>query len=194
MGTAALEVSSFIGKFMHLSSCGLRASLQFNCSDGNVSVNLTAELGCNIPTMTVPNVRKDVKPSQLRRRQRRKQARENTAVKVHEPDPSSTQPSQDISSMEVSEPTQPFKETRPFSPPQDFTPLIDQTSENKHMTTSYAYLPNDVTTTTTSLSPTTPSPPDKNCCPCCSTKRSSARNCPGPNVSKTTYIKCCFHK
>merc|ERR1712142_470820 len=94
--------------------------------------------------MTVPNVRKDVKPSQLRRRQRRKQAQENTAVKIHEPDPSSTQPSQDISSMEVSEPTQPFKETRPFSPPQDFTPLIDQTSENKHMTTSYAYLPNAV--------------------------------------------------
>ena len=133
----ALEISSFIGKFMQLSSCGFRADLNFNCSDGNVSVNLTAELECNIPTPTVPNARKDVKPSQLRRRQRRKQARENTAVEVHEPDTSSAQPFQDSSLIEDSVPTQPFDETRPFSPPQDSTPLIDQTSENKHMTTSY---------------------------------------------------------
>ena len=85
---AMFEVQSFLWKFQQLSSIGINANLNLNSSNGHVFVNFAAELGQgyfdtqNLPSLfannleTTPPVhqhRKACKPSQLKRRKRRKE-------------------------------------------------------------------------------------------------------------------------
>ena len=77
MATSTTEISSFISKLTQLASCGFRANLTFDCCDGRVIVNLNADLGrVDLPPTTFQQPYN--RPSQVKRRLRRKKARENT--------------------------------------------------------------------------------------------------------------------
>ena len=67
-----VEIESFIGKFLYLTSCGYDADLNFTTTKGIVEVNFKSNLGCfnSLPRHT--------KPSKLRRRQRRRENRINS--------------------------------------------------------------------------------------------------------------------
>ena len=80
MVTAELcgELESFFGKFINLSHYGHNASLAFKCVDGTIDVNLSATFGMNVAKpmpSTMPTETRQNKPSQVRRRIRRKEAK-----------------------------------------------------------------------------------------------------------------------
>ena len=66
-----LEIESFIGKFLYLSSHGYESNLQLTSSNGNISVNIRANLENNIPLRK--NIQLNMKPSRARRRRRREE-------------------------------------------------------------------------------------------------------------------------
>ena len=66
-----LEIESFIGKFLYLSSHGYESNLQLASSNGNISVNIQANLGNTIPQCE--NIQRNIKPSRARRRRRREE-------------------------------------------------------------------------------------------------------------------------
>ena len=85
-----VELESFFGKFINLSHHGFDATLAFKCTNGNIDVNLSATLGTNTeyystPT-TTPRETRNSKPSQVRRRIRRKEARKAAANQEEETD------------------------------------------------------------------------------------------------------------
>ena len=65
------EMESFIGKFLYLSSHGYESNLQLTSSNGNISVNIQANLENIIPQRK--NIQLNMKPSQARRRRRREE-------------------------------------------------------------------------------------------------------------------------
>ena len=73
---SVIEINSFLIKFLQLSHDGLDTNLSFNCNDGKMTVNLKATV-----TSTPGSERTDdgncqhVKPSRLRHRKRRSEAR-----------------------------------------------------------------------------------------------------------------------
>ena len=73
---SVIEINSFLIKFLQLSHDGLDTNLSFNCIDGKMTVNLKATV-----TSTPGSERTDdgncqhVKPSRLRHRKRRSEAR-----------------------------------------------------------------------------------------------------------------------
>ena len=76
----------------------------------------------------------------------------------------------------------------PTEPPM---PLSKDDATIEYLDPQPASQSNDPNMLSTSTLPT-----PKKCCslPCCSSKKSPARNCPGPDVVKTTFIRCCYHK
>ena len=74
------EMESFIGKFLYLSSHGYESNLQLTSSNGNISVNIQANLG-NIISQC-ENIQRNIKPSRARRRRRREEFRSNTFTDV----------------------------------------------------------------------------------------------------------------
>ena len=80
MVTAELcgELESFFGKFINLSHYGHNATLVFKCVDGTIDVNLSATFGMTVANpmpSTMPTETRQSKPSQVRRRIRRKEAK-----------------------------------------------------------------------------------------------------------------------
>ena len=78
MAQSLNELHSFFAKFMQLCTDGFQASLSFKNEDIGVSVNFSAELGrIELPTFAFNDMmpKKNVTPSQLRRRRRCKAAR-----------------------------------------------------------------------------------------------------------------------
>ena len=73
MATMQWEVQSFVSKFTQLAHAGFNSSLNFNHFQGRMFVNFSSDLG-EIQTPARPS--KHVKPSQFRRRKRRREARE----------------------------------------------------------------------------------------------------------------------
>ena len=78
------EMNSFLGKFTQLCDFGLSASLTFKNHHGKINAILEAGIGlCNSPQLSSnqmsSNSRKNVKPSQVRRRNKRKAAHSNTS-------------------------------------------------------------------------------------------------------------------
>ena len=78
------EMNSFLGKFTQLWGFGLSASLTFKNHHGKINAILEAGIGlCNSPQLSSnqmsSNSRKNVKPSQVRRRNKRKAAHSNTS-------------------------------------------------------------------------------------------------------------------
>ena len=86
MADCSLELHSFIGKFMQLSASGFTANLSLSNTEGIISVNLNAvigSLGQNIHAATCSDnvqLKKSMKPSQVRRRRRRRLAKTNVEV------------------------------------------------------------------------------------------------------------------
>ena len=78
------EVHSFISKFSFLCAHGVNANLQFNNSDGNVSVCLKAELNsiASPSTFRVQPKPPHCKPSKVRRRRRRQCSRDENSMKA----------------------------------------------------------------------------------------------------------------
>ena len=76
MATVDFEIHSFLTKFNQLCACGLAANLSFANSNGNISVNLQADIGIIGQYLK----KKGGTPSHFRRRQRRKDARTNTVT------------------------------------------------------------------------------------------------------------------
>ena len=79
-----LEMNSFLGKFTQLLGFGLSASLTFKNHHGKINAILEAGIGlCNTPQLSSnqmsSNSRKNVKPSQVQRRYKRKAANSNTS-------------------------------------------------------------------------------------------------------------------
>ena len=77
MAAAQIEVQSFIDKFSHLSSQGYIAYLNFSCNHGKISVSFQAELGFmhGAPEPLTPFLTQQLKPSQVRRFNRRYESR-----------------------------------------------------------------------------------------------------------------------
>ena len=73
MSTCLTELHSFLSKFVQLSNEGFNADLKISSHEGIISVNFTAELGTPCLWTPKPSFTKHVKPSQLRRRKRRKE-------------------------------------------------------------------------------------------------------------------------
>ena len=79
---ANYEMLSFLGKFNQMTSFGYNASLNFNCQNGRVNVQISADLGCldpglyPFPTASYSN-RSRERPSKVRRRNRRAQSTKN---------------------------------------------------------------------------------------------------------------------
>ena len=71
-----IEIESFVGKFLYLSSCGYTADLSFSTSNGDVRVNFQASLRSSSPPSRDFYPRRQ-KPSKARRRQRRKESSVN---------------------------------------------------------------------------------------------------------------------
>ena len=74
MAAPFIEVMSFASKFLHLGTCGINATLQFEANNGRVVANFTADLGPVTPPSSFPSapaMRTKSSPSRLRRRQRR---------------------------------------------------------------------------------------------------------------------------
>ena len=73
------EIHSFLNKFMQLTSCGISAALNLNFDGEIMNLNLQTSLKCpNLPSFQRPDKR--TKPSRIRRRNRRKKAREWTCT------------------------------------------------------------------------------------------------------------------
>ena len=80
MGATQIEVQSFVDKFSHLSSLGYNANLEFKSYQGDISVTFQANLGMfnQLPQpLTHILSQHQVKPSIVRRRIRRKHARQD---------------------------------------------------------------------------------------------------------------------
>ena len=82
------EMASFVIKFQHLCRAGKDASLSLTSKTGKVSVNLTVELGENqnqppFPQTFIPRRHRNG-PSQVRRRNKRAEARKTFAEKASE--------------------------------------------------------------------------------------------------------------
>ena len=72
------EVQSFIGKFLYLTLHGYSSNLQFTSSNGNISVNIEANLGSAVfPPAQCETYQQNEKPSRRRRRRRREAFRAN---------------------------------------------------------------------------------------------------------------------
>ena len=77
MATVDFEIHSFLTKFNQLCACGLASNLSFDNSNGNISVNLRADIGIIGQYFK----KKGGTPSHIRRRQRRKDARTTVTQK-----------------------------------------------------------------------------------------------------------------
>ena len=91
MAATQIEVQSFIDKFSHLSSQGYIANLNFNCHLGKISVNFQAELGLMYGTpepLTPFLTQRFLKPSQVRRRNKRCENRNTCRTTVENELPS----------------------------------------------------------------------------------------------------------
>ena len=205
---ASAEIFNFIEKFTLMTSQGFQANLTFSSNQGRVSVNFNADLGCLTSNSTNYPQQPYVKSTQARRRQRRAQARKeqqstDTSVKALKPDLTNIHcdETRDASTLttEDSATNKTFSESVPTFPTMPLS-KDDTTIEYLIPQPSTDYIPvqpysqsNELNVPSTSPSPT---PKPKMCCPspCCGTKYSSARNCPGPDVLKTTYIRCCYHQ
>ena len=78
------ELNSFLGKFSQLCNFGFNASLTFKNHNGNIIANIEAEIGsCNSSQLSSNQGSskscKNTKPSQVRRRNKRKTAHSNTS-------------------------------------------------------------------------------------------------------------------
>ena len=71
------EVHSFVSKFAYLTDIGINANLVFNSFNGNVCASFNVNLG---PIQQEFSRRSNCKPSKIRRRQRRQNARNNSEV------------------------------------------------------------------------------------------------------------------
>ena len=71
-------IQSFIWKFSQLSNSGVNVELRFNCVNGRVNANLTADIGSSKPESAPRSFSGcKSKPSRIRRRNRRRAARLN---------------------------------------------------------------------------------------------------------------------
>ena len=79
------EIHSFISKFMQLTSLGLNGNVNFSSNGGRLFVNLNVDLGNHLtpPSHSFTSSPK-VKPSRVRRRKRRENARVNSCGKSAE--------------------------------------------------------------------------------------------------------------
>ena len=193
---AAAEIFNFVDKFSLMTSQGFQANLTFSSYQGRVSVNFNADLGYLMPNPVTYPKQPYEKSTQGRRRQRCAQARKKMQ---------SADASVEASRPDLAEINSNYHETRDvttITSDDNFTscelipiePLMllskdDATIEYLDpQPTSQSNDPNMLSTSIL-LTP-------KMCCslPCCSSKKSPARNCPGPDVVKTTFIRCCYHK
>ena len=62
-----LEIESFVGKFIQLSSCGYKSSLDLTASNGNICINFQTSFNIG------GSIHEREKPARTRRRQRRKE-------------------------------------------------------------------------------------------------------------------------
>ena len=81
------EIESFVNKFTTLTSYGYTADLRFTSLNGNINIDLKASLGIVTPFQ---ESYQHVKPSRVRRRQRRKEnrvkLRKSTSTEAFNPD------------------------------------------------------------------------------------------------------------
>ena len=198
MATAA-EIFNFIDKFAHMTTHGFQANLTFSSNEGRVSVNFNADLGYLMSNSTAFSKEQYGKSTQARRRQRRAQARkqQQSADACVETLPADLVNENSDGARDVTPTTTDNTETNFTS--SELTPTVPPMPLSKDdatieylisQPTSQSNDPNVLPTLTTPL------PTPKYCCPstCCRKKNSPARNCPGPDVLKTTYISCCYHK
>ena len=83
MAASCFEVMSFASKFLHLGTCGINATLQFEALNGRVVANFTADLGPLMPPPSFPptqSMQNKSSPSRLRRRKRRAKIQSNLMV------------------------------------------------------------------------------------------------------------------
>ena len=196
---ANYEMLSFIEKFNQMTTCGFNAKLNFSCNNGRVSVQLSADLGCLYPglypyprTASFSN-QESVKPSKVKRRQRRAQARNERSTVVAEID-TNNEPTETIveatSSLSNSNVEDTTNELEPI--PSDELAVLPNSVDDSNI--DYFLPSNTSLLKDNSTMLTSTSTQMKLCCPCCSTSKSPARNCPGKDVAQTTYIRCCYHK
>ena len=72
-----MEINSFVGKFLYLSSCGYAADLSFSTSNGEVRLKFEASLGSLSYSSDEFFPTRREKPSRMRRRQQRRENRFN---------------------------------------------------------------------------------------------------------------------
>ena len=178
--------------FNQLSSCGINACLNFSSSNGKIFVNLSAEIGevpLHVPSHPVPPQPKNIKPSRIRRRRRREHSRKMTEANLNNglsENTESASSNEDEIVASIGEASQ-VADVDEAIKALESEPVAEL--NNKIQVSSSMPIPSN----------NSPLPPDttlRSCCPemCCSTKYFSARNCPGPGVSMTTYIRCCLHE
>ena len=196
--SAIQEMHSFVAKFNQLAGCGINSCLSFNSYNGKLFVNMTAEIGDSphqaSSQAVPPRQYENVKPSRIRRRKRREQLRRSAETNLYDKlhtdtDTTETEKSHSNTDEFLCRPEETFQHA-------DVDQAVEAFEINPHAElTDPIMLPNEPSLSSQAFS----QPPDttsRSCCPdtCCSTSYSSARNCPGPGVSKTTYIRCCLHE
>ena len=106
---ASSEMFAFIDKFSQMTSQGFSANLSFSSNQGRVSVSFNADLGYLMPYPIIYPKQPYVKPTQVRRRQRRAEFRkEKRPLDPNKEDPSSpesnsNEPTETVVSTNTSE-------------------------------------------------------------------------------------------